>query len=87
MFGGVSDTAEQELNQAYKMRKNNLQATISRMDILFINLELGDGSAIFLSKMTKRSGNEKFLPNNILLMDPEVLLHVNTSQSDPGCIS
>jgi hypothetical protein len=36
--------------------------------ILFTNLELGYGSTILFSKMTR---NEKFLPNNILLTDLE----------------
>jgi hypothetical protein len=50
--------------------------------ILFTSLELGDGFTILFSKMTKRSDNEQFLPNNILLTDPGVVLYENNSPRD-----
>jgi hypothetical protein len=57
----------EELYRSYK----SLQEIFARHMtgyILFTNLELGDGSTILFSKMTN---NEKFLPKNILLTDPE----------------
>jgi hypothetical protein len=57
----------EELYRSYKSLQE-IFASYMTGYILFTNIELGDGSTILFSKTTN---NKKFLPNNILLTDPE----------------